>query len=99
MAATTSSSSAQSKPMPTTGRSRCCSRAAILENSSPTTANSALLLLRHLGAVPVADLACGHQCYAVMADDIIEQRFQIFDPVRHAGDIGMNRDRHHLRII
>jgi hypothetical protein len=34
-----------------------------------------------------------------MADDMVEQRFQIFDPVRHAGDVGMDRNRHHPCIV
>ncbi len=34
-----------------------------------------------------------------MADHIVEQLFQIFDPVRDAGDVGMNRDRHHPGIV
>src|SRR5437660_7327063 len=99
MAATTSFSSARSRPIPTTVRNRCCSRAAALESSFPTTASSASLFLRHLGAIPVANPACRHQRDAVMADDIIEQRFQILDPVRYAGDVGVDRDCHHPRIV
>src|SRR4051812_15619151 len=100
MAATTLSSWVRSRPIPTTGRSRCYLRAAASASSFPTTATSAaLLLLRHLGTVPVADLACRHQRDAVMADDIVEQCLQILDPVRYAGDVGMDRDRHHPRIV
>jgi hypothetical protein len=38
----------------------------------------------HFGAVPVADLAGGHQGDAIMADDTVEveQRLQIFDAMR-----------------
>src|ERR1700722_2567999 len=52
----------------------------------------------HFSAVPVADLAGRHQRDAVMADDIVEQRFQIFDPMRHAGDVGVDRYRHDPRV-
>src|ERR1051325_3770850 len=43
MAATTSFSSARSRPIPTTGRNRCCLPAAASESSPPATANSAAL--------------------------------------------------------
>ena len=33
-----------------------------------------------------------------MAAHMIEQRLQIADPVRHTGDVGVDRDRHHPRI-
>src|SRR6201998_2868673 len=52
----------------------------------------------HLGAVPVADLAGGHQRDTVMSDDIVEQRFQIFDAMGNTGDVGVNRDRHDPRV-
>ena len=52
----------------------------------------------HFCAIPVTDLACGHQRYAVMADDVVEQRFQVFDAVWHARNIGVNRDRHDPRV-
>ena len=29
-----------------------------------------------------------------MADDVVEQRLQILNAVRYAGDVGMDRDRH-----
>src|SRR6202140_2114078 len=49
---------------------------------------------RHFRPVPVADLTCGHQRDAIVADDVVEQGFQIFDAVRDAGDVRMNGDRH-----
>src|SRR6516162_9880630 len=61
----------------------------------PTGLSSQLL---HFPAIPIADLACGHQHYFVVADDIVEQSLQILDSMRHAGDIGMNRNRHDARI-
>ncbi|OIQ63374.1 hypothetical protein GALL_550850 [mine drainage metagenome] len=33
-----------------------------------------------------------------MADDIVEQRLQILDAMRDAGDVGMNGDRHDPRV-
>src|ERR1700738_1604204 len=57
------------------------------------------LWFRHFGSVPVADLTCRHQRNAVMADDVVEQRFQIFDAMRDTGDVGVNRDRHDPRIV
>src|SRR5476649_499854 len=57
----------------------------------PTTA--ALIIrpseFRHLGPVPVADFARSHQRDAVMAHDIVEQRFQIFDAMRNPGNVRM----------
>ena len=37
--------------------------------------------------IPVADFAGSHQRDAVVADDIVEQRLQIFDPMRDAGNV------------
>ena len=34
-----------------------------------------------------------------MPDDVVEQRFQIFDAVRDTRNVGMNRDRHDPRIV
>src|ERR1035438_5670681 len=56
------------------------------------------LFLFHLVPIPVADLARSHQRDAVMADDIVEQSFQIFDAMRNTRDVGVDRDCHDPRV-
>src|SRR3954454_5101011 len=93
MAVTTSSSLARSRPIHTTVASRCCLRVAAMADLSRKPAEA-----RHCGSVPIADFASGHQRHAVMAENVVEQGFQIFDAMRNACDIGMNRNSHHARI-
>src|SRR5262249_48563132 len=51
----------------------------------------------HLRAVPVEYLGTGPRDDAILAEDIVVQHFQVFDPVWYAREIRVDRDRHHTR--
>jgi hypothetical protein len=52
-----------------------------------------------LSSVPVQNFRTGHHRHAVMAENIIVERLDIFDPVRRAGQIGMDGYGHDARIV
>src|SRR6478735_5521957 len=56
-------------------------------------------LRRNLRAVPVEYLGTSPHDDALLTEDIVVQHLEVFDPVWHAREIRVNRDRHHARCL
>src|ERR1700754_2050792 len=65
-----------------------CVRIRAMGNSTP-------LRLADLRAIVSRDLRPGRLPHAGMPADVGERRVEGVDAMRHAGEIGMQRDRHH----
>ena len=48
---------------------------------------------------PLVDLLAGRHPDALLAPDVVVDRLEVLDPVRHAVDVGMHGDRHHPRLL
>src|SRR5688500_987727 len=49
--------------------------------------------------VPLVDLLAGGHPHALLLPDVVVDGLEVLDPVRHAGVVGMDGQRHHARLM
>src|SRR5262245_62404108 len=47
--------------------------------------------------IPVEDLLASPEQHALLLAQAAQHALEVLDPVRHAGDVGVHRERHHFR--
>src|SRR5262249_56730490 len=50
------------------------------------------------GLPPLVDLFARGEPYAFLSPQVVVDRLEVFDPVRHTVDVRVHRDRHHTRV-
>src|SRR5438094_8445485 len=48
---------------------------------------------------PLVDFFAGRHPHALLAPDVVVDRLEVLDPVRHPVDVRVHRERHHSRLL